>query len=61
MTGQLPWPVAGVALDNKITIDLRGYTIVGRNHPGDLQYGIYLIDVTGVTDVQPPRRRHHRL
>ncbi len=34
---------------NDVTVDLNGFTIAGRNHPGDLQYGIHLKDVTGVT------------
>lgn len=37
-----------VVADN-VTVDLNGYTISGRNHPGDVQYGIHLVDVTGVT------------
>jgi len=36
-------------MGDDITIDLNGYTISGRNHPGDMQYGIHLMDVTGVT------------
>lgn len=37
-----------VIADN-VTIDLNGYTIAGRNHPGDAQYGVLLADVAGVT------------
>jgi len=37
-----------VVADN-VTVDLNGYTISGRNHPGDAQYGVHLVDVTGVT------------
>ena len=37
-----------VMADN-ITIDLAGFTLSGRNHPGEMQYGIHLMGVTNVT------------